>query len=409
MAARTILHVDMDAFFASVEQRDHPAWRGLPVIVGAGPHERGVVSTCSYEARVFGVRSAMPSRTAYEKCPHGIFVKPRMRVYQKVSAQVFEILGHYSPFVEGVSVDEAFLDISGTVHLFGDARTLGERLRAEVRAACGLTCSVGIAPNRLLAKIGSEEAKPDGLFVTPFGPDAIRAWLAPQPVRILWGVGRRTNELLAKYGYRTCGDLQEADPRFLDRVLGETASRAIRAHACGEDASAVVWEDEAEKSVSREHTFGVDEADRAAVRATLLELVADVGRRVRTRPRRARTAKLKLRDALFNTVTRQARFELPARDDMTFRHLALDLFDREWPAGARRRVRLVGFGVADFTEGDDAEAAPSLFPSPLATERAKRERLAAALDRLGGRDRFCAILSCSGRGTGPRRDESEKR
>ena len=267
MAARTILHVDMDAFFASVEQRDHPAWRGLPVIVGAGPHERGVVSTCSYEARVFGVRSAMPSRTAYEKCPHGIFVKPRMRVYQEVSAQVFEILGHYSPFVEGVSVDEAFLDISGTVHLFGDARTLGERLRAEVRAACGLTCSVGIAPNRLLAKIGSEEAKPDGLFVTPFGPDAIRAWLAPQPVRILWGVGRRTNELLAKYGYRTCGDLQEADPRFLARVLGEPASRAIRAHACGEDASAVVWEDEAEKSVSREHTFGVDEADRAAVRA----------------------------------------------------------------------------------------------------------------------------------------------
>lgn len=334
MAARTILHVDMDAFFASVEQRDHPAWRGLPVIVGAGPHERGVVSTCSYEARVFGVRSAMPSRTAYEKCPHGIFVKPRMRVYQEVSAQVFEILGHYSPFVEGVSVDEAFLDISGTVHLFGDARTLGERLRAEVRAACGLTCSVGIAPNRLLAKIGSEEAKPDGLFVTPFEPDAIRAWLAPQPVRILWGVGRRTNELLAKYGYRTCGDLQEADPRFLDRVLGEAASRAIRAHACGEDASAVAWEDEAEKSVSREHTFGVDEADRAAVRATLLELVADVGRRVRTRPRRARTAKLKLRDALFNTVTRQARFELPARDDMTFRHLALDLFDREWPAGA---------------------------------------------------------------------------
>lgn len=161
--------------------------------------------------------------------------------------------------------------------------------------------------------------------------------------------------------------------------------------------------------MSREHTFGVDEADRAAVRATLLELVADVGRRVRTRPRRARTAKLKLRDALFNTVTRQARFELPARDDMTFRHLALDLFDREWPAGARRRVRLVGFGVADFTEGDDAEAAPSLFPSPLAAERAKRERLAAALDRLGGRDRFCAILSCSGRGTGPRRDESEKR
>ncbi len=134
MAVATILHVDMDAFFASVEQRDHPDWRGKPVIVGAGPHERGVVSTCSYEARAFGVHSAMPSRTAFEKCPHGIFVKPRMGVYEAVSAQVFEVLGRYSPFVEGVSVDEAFLDITGTIHLFGDARTLGERLRADVRA-----------------------------------------------------------------------------------------------------------------------------------------------------------------------------------------------------------------------------------------------------------------------------------
>lgn len=379
MAATTILHVDMDAFFASVEQRDHPEWRGRPVIVGAGPHARGVVSTCSYEARAFGVRSAMPSRTAYEKCPHGVFVKPRMAVYRAVSAQVFEILGHYSPFVEGVSVDEAFLDVTGTLHLFGDARALGARLRAEVRAACGLACSVGLAPNRLLAKIASEAAKPDGLFVAPFAPEAIRAWLAPQPARILWGVGRRTNELLEKYGYRTCGDLQTADPRFLRRVLGDAAADALLARACGRDASAVAWEAAAEKSVSREHTFEVDEADRAAVRATLLDLVADVGRRVRTRPRRARTAKLKLRDAAFATLTRQARFALPACDDMTFRHLALALFDREWPEGGRRRVRLVGFGVADF---DEACEAPDLLPSPLAEERARRERLAAVLDRL---------------------------
>ena len=380
MEKKVILHVDMDAFFAAVEQRDHPEWRGKPVIVGAGPHERGVVSTCSYEARKFGVHSAMPSRTAYSMCPHGIFVKPRMKVYSAVSAQVFEILEHYSPFVEGVSVDEAFLDVTGTVHLFGDPRTLGERLRAEVREKCRLTCSVGLAPNRLLAKIGSEEAKPDGLYVMPFADDEVRAWLASRPVKILWGVGKKTNEILAKYGYRTCGDLQAADPRFLQKVLGDSAAESIRRHANGIDFSEVICEEE-EKSVSREHTFPEDETDRAAVRETLLRLVGEVGRRMRRETRWARTGKLKLRDGAFNTITRQARFELPARDDMTFRHLALELFDREWPEGGRRTVRLVGFGVTDFTE-TRADPEPSLFPSPLAAAMEKRERLAEVLDRL---------------------------
>ncbi len=370
----------MDAFFAAVEQRDHPEWRGKPVIVGAGPHERGVVSTCSYEARKFGVHSAMPSRTAYSLCPHGIFVKPRMKVYSAVSAQVFEILEHYSPFVEGVSVDEAFLDVTGTVHLFGDPRTLGERLRAEVRERCRLTCSVGLAPNRLLAKIGSEEAKPDGLVVMPFADDEVRAWLAPRPVKILWGVGKKTNEVLAKYGYRTCGDLQAADPRFLRKILGDAAAESIRSHANGIDFSEVACEEE-EKSVSREHTFPEDETDRAVVRETLLRLVGEVGRRMRRETRWARTGRLKLRDGAFNTMTRQARFELPARDDMTFRHLALALFDREWPEGGRRTVRLVGFGVTDFTE-TRADPEPSLFPSPLAAAMEKRERLAEVLDRL---------------------------
>ena len=376
-----ILHMDMDAFFASVEQRDHPEWRGKPVIVGAGAHERGVVSTCSYEARVFGVHSAMPSRTAYAKCPHAIFAPPRMHVYQAVSDQVFEILDHYSPFVEGVSVDEAFLDVSGTVHLFGDARTLGERLRAEVWDKCQLTCSVGLATNRLLAKIASEEAKPNGLFVMPSEPDEIRAWLAPQPVKILWGVGKKTNEILAHYGYRTCGDIQNADPRFLARILGEAAAESIQAHASGIDFSRVAWDDEEEKSVSREHTFGEDETNRDVVRAALLELVADVGRRTRTQPRRARTGKIKLRDASFTTLTRQARFEIPACDDLSFRHLALELFDREWPPAGRRTVRLIGFGVTDFTT-DNTLPAPSLFEVPDGRTRDKRESLAAVLDKL---------------------------
>ncbi len=381
-----ILHVDMDAFFASVEQFDHPEWRGRPVIVGAGPHERGVVSTCSYEARTFGVHSAMPSRTAYALCPQGIFVAPRMRRYQEVSDAAFEVFSHYSPFVQGVSVDEAFLDVTGTTHLFGGRVALAEKLRAEIKAACGVTCSVGLAPNRLLAKIGSEQRKPDGLFEMPFESEAIRAFLAPKPIGILWGVGKKTESVLQGYGYRTCGDLQRADPRFLEQVLGESAAESIRAHAFGEDDSGFDCEDAAEKSVSRENTFPEDVSDRAVVRAALLELVQDVGRRFRGETRWALTAKLKLRDAAFNTFSRQVRFELPARDDMTFREKALELFDGMWSeAGGRTwSVRLVGFGVTDFTD-DPGEGEPTLFgPDPRVAQREKRERLAAALDAIQG-------------------------
>lgn len=378
----TVLHVDMDAFFAAVEQRDHPEWRGKPVIVGAGPHDRGVVSTCSYEARKFGVRSAMPSRTAYAKCPHGIFVKPRMHVYSEVSKIAFGVFAKYSPFVEGVSVDEAFLDITGTAHLFGGMVQLAESLRADIKAACGVTCSVGLAPNRLLAKLGSEQNKPDGLFVMPFDLDGIREFLAPKPVKILWGVGGKTAALLERYGYRTCADIQNVDPRFLDRILGQSAAASIRDHAFGIDNSTVAREDEMEKSVSREHTFPFDETDRENVRKALLELVEDVGRRFREEERWARTAKLKLRDGMFNTITRQASFERPARDDISFRHLILELFDREWPTGALRTVRLIGFGVTNFTDRPESEQ-PDLFgESPIDEQMKKRERLAAALDAI---------------------------
>ena len=381
----TVLHVDMDAFFAAVEQRDHPEWRGKPVIVGSGPHERGVVSTCSYEARKFGVRSAMPSRTAYEKCPHGIFVKPRMHVYSEVSKTAFSVFARYSPFVEGVSVDEAFLDITGTAHLFGGMVPLAEKLRADIKAECGVTCSVGLAPNRLLAKLGSEQNKPDGLFAMPFEPDAIREFLAPKPVKILWGVGGKTSALLERYGYRTCADIQNADARFLERILGSSAAASIRNHAFGIDHSIVAREDETEKSVSREHTFSADETDREAVRSILLELVEDVGRQFRADRRWARTAKLKLRDGMFNTITRQASFERPARDDISFRHLILDLFDREWPPETRRTIRLIGFGVTNFTDTPGSEQ-PDLFgESPTDEQMKKRERLAAALDAIHNR------------------------
>ena len=371
----------MDAFFASVELLHHPEWRGKPVIVGSGPHERGVVSTCSYEARKFGVHSAMPSRTAYERCPHAIFVRPNMHLYQEVSDKVFEIFGHYTPFVEGVSIDEAFLDISGTIHLYGSARALGEALRREIRETCGVTCSVGIAPNRLLAKIGSELNKPDGLTLMPFEPDEIASFLAPRPLGILWGIGKKTAAALRPYGLNTCGDLQRTPAARLEKILGSrSAAESLKDQALGRASDVVNYEPADEKSVSREHTFDEDTSDREEIRAKLLELVEEVGHRFRAVPRWARTARIKLRDAGFNTITRQAAFDLPARDDITFREKALALFDRE-PITS---VRLVGFGVTNFQDTPD-DLGPTLFPTPEDGRRQKRERLSAALDAL--RDR----------------------
>ena len=378
---KTILHVDMDAFFASVELLHHPEWRGRPLIVGAGPHERGVVSTCSYEARRFGVHSAMPSRTAYSLCPHAIFVPPHGELYQAVSDRAFEVFEHYTPFVEGVSIDEAFLDITGSIHLHGTAERLGEALRREIREKCRVTCSVGIAPNRLLAKIGSELHKPDGLTVMPFEPDAIAAFLAPRPVGILWGIGRHTEEELKPYGITTCGDLQRLPEDQLSAILGSPrAAEALRGAAFGRSDDEVHWQPSEEKSVSREHTFDDDTSSREVVRSKLIELVTEVGRRFRTVPRWARTARIKLRDAAFRTITRQTPFDAPARDDFSFRAKALELFDRERIGS----VRLVGFGV-DNIQDHPGSGEPMLFPSPDEDLRRRHERLSDTLDAL--RDR----------------------
>lgn len=383
---RTLLHVDMDAFFASVELLHHPEWRGRPLVVGSGPHERGVVSTCSYEARRYGIRSAMPSRTAYALCPHAVFTPPHMELYQAVSDRVFEIFSHYTPYVEGVSIDEAFLDVTGSLHLHGgDPVRLGEALRAEVRRTCGVTCSVGIAPNRLLAKIGSEENKPDGLTLMPFEPEAIARFLAPKPVGVLWGVGRKTLEALRPYGIATCGDVQRLGVARLASILGATAAETLAAYSFGRADDRVHWEPGEEKSVSREHTFDTDESDRETVRRKLLELVGEVGVRFRRETRWARTARLKLRDASFATITRQMPFPQPARDDIAFRAAALALFDAALPPTrprGSRAIRLVGFGVANLQDHPGDDAAPQLFDLPDDAARRRRERLSEALDAL---------------------------
>ena len=381
-ARRTILHVDMDAFFASVEQRDHPEWKGKPVIVGSGPHERGVVSTCSYEARKFGVHSAMPSRTAYVKCPNGIFVPPRMERYQEVSAQAFEVFEHYSPYVEAVSVDEAFIDITGSIHLFGSAEKLGEALRAEVKRVCGVTCSVGIAANRLMAKIGSERHKPDGLTMMPTDPQEVAQLLADEPIGILWGVGPSTIEALKPYGIKTCGDLQRLSTAP-GRNLVENPKLFELAFGRSEDK--VYWEPEEGKSVSREYTFDEDEADRERVRERLLKLVEEVGRRFRKERRWASTIRIKVRDMYFKTFTRQMALSSPVRDDIAFRKAALKLFEASFPSPLISPVRLIGFGVANFVTSPGDGGQMRLWADKDDETREKRERLSETIDALKSR------------------------
>ena len=384
MAQRTILHVDMDAFFASVEQREHPEWRGKPVIVGSDPHARGVVSTCSYEARRFGVHSAMPSRTAYELCPQAIFVHPHMELYEETSEKVFDIFERFTPYVEGVSIDEAFLDVTGSLKLFGSAEAIGREIKRLVREECGVTCSVGIGPNRLLAKIGSEQRKPDGLFAFPFDEAEIVRTLAPKPIGILWGVGKRTQEILSRHGIVTCGDLQRTPPEQLSSLIGAAAADSIWRHSFGRDETPVAWDEDEDKSVSREHTFGIDEANREVVRQVLLDLVKDVGARFRHRSRWAKTVKIKFRDEKFNTLTRQVRLDLAAADDFTFREAALRIFDDLWPKDERRLVRLIGFGVTDIIFSEELPET-QLFATDqdvLLEKLRKRQRICETLDRL---------------------------
>lgn len=379
----TILHVDMDAFFASVELLHHPEWRGKPLIVGSGPHERGVVSTCSYEARKFGVHSAMPSRTAYARCPHAVFTPPHMELYSQVSRKAFEIFERFTPFVEGVSIDEAFLDITGSIHLYGSAEKLGETLRETIHRELGVTCSVGIAPNRLLAKLGSEEHKPDGLTLMPFEPEAIARFLAPKKIGVLWGIGKTTEAILQKFGLKTCADLQRVDTRQLERIVGASAAKSLKNHALGISDDRVYWEESDEKSVSREYTFSEDESCREKVRRELLALVEEVGRRFRSEKRWALTARVKVRSADFTTFTRQTPFSKPACDDMTFREKALELFDAAIPKNETltNPIRLIGFGVTNIRKTPDSDE-PELFVNEEDVKREKRERLSHALDAL---------------------------
>ncbi len=377
LPSRTILHVDMDAFYASVEQRDRPELRGLPVVVGADPQGgrgRGVVATASYEARRFGVGSAMPISEAYRRCPQAIFVAPDMERYALVSSQVMEILGRFSDCVEPVSIDEAFLDVTGSARavvapgvVLGPGEALARRLQDTVRAETRLTASVGVASSKLLAKIASDMRKPDGLVVVPPGTEA--AFLAPLPVRRLWGVGPRMEELLARAGVDTIGALAALPGEALVRRLGHHGLD-LQALARGEDERPVVGTPEGAKSLGQEHTFGQDVADLELLRRTLLTLADGVARRLRSHGIRARTVTLKYRDETFSTLTRAVTLEAATDAGDTLFAAAWRLFER---AHGKKRVRLLGIYASSLAEA----AQLGLFPAR--TRPADRVRDAVAV------------------------------
>ena len=372
---RTILHVDMDAFYASVEQFDHPEWRGKPVIVGAPPDQRGVVAAASYEARKFGVRSAMPSRTAGRLCPHGIFTPPNMQRYAEVSAQVFAVFDRFTPLVEPLSIDEAFLDVTGAIHLFGGGEAIARKIKAAIRQAVGFTASVGVAPNKFLAKVASEMNKPDGLTLVPFEPDAVAAFLAPLPVGKVWGVGKVTADVLQKKGLHTIGDLQKASLSLLTQLLGRSGAESLHELAWGRDDREVETGNEA-KSISREHTFLEDVEDAVVIEAVLNELADDVGAQLRAAGIYAGVGRLKFRWQDFTTLTRQKAFSCRVCDDSSLREMARTLFRA---ITLDRPVRLVGFGVTHL--GAKQTEQLGFFAEPSKTLE-KKEALSRAVDDI---------------------------
>jgi DNA polymerase-4 len=373
-AARlTILHVDMDAFYASVEQRDRPELRGRPVIVG-GVGGRGVVSAASYEARRFGVHSAMPTATARRLCPDGVFLPVRMGHYVTIARQIREILLSFTPLVEPLSLDEAFLDVAGCEGLFGPAPEIARRIKERVRAETALTASVGVAPNKFLAKLASDHGKPDGLVVVP--PEGVAEFLAPLPVGRLWGVGAKAEERLQSLGVRTAGQLAALPERLLADRFGE-AGRHIWELAHGRDGRTVV-PDRAAKSVSSETTFARDVGDRETLRTWLLDLADHLAGRLRQQGLRARTVELKVRSSDFRTRTRS--LSLPEATDATdvLWQAARGLFERTVTRDVLP-LRLLGVGVTNLVREPAVQG--QLFDDG---ERQRQAALDRAIDAIRG-------------------------
>ena len=337
-ANRTVLHVDMDAFFTSVEQRDRPELRGKPVVVGAAADKRGVVAAASYEARKYGIHSAMPSRTAYRLCPQAVFLRGDHAKYDRESGRVMAILKQFTPLLEQVSVDEAYLDVTASLRLFGTGEQIASEIKRRVRETTGLTASVGVAPNMFLAKLASDMRKPDGLMTIT---DANKLdVLRPLPIGRIAGIGKKTEPLFHDLGIRTIGDLQQFPIETLRARFGAWADE-MKARALGEDDRPVEPCSNV-KSISNETTFEQDVSEMRTLERTVRELADEVGRRLRAEGVRARTVQLKLRWSNFTTLTRRATPPEPTDDEGRIAEIALQLMRAELTEP--RPVRLVGVG-----------------------------------------------------------------
>jgi DNA polymerase-4 len=376
----TILHVDMDAFYASVEQRDRPELRGRPVIVG-GPGGRGVVSAASYEARRFGVHSAMPTATARRLCPGRVFLPVRMGHYAAVARQIRAILLSFTPLVEPLSLDEAFLDVGGCEALFGPAPAIARGIKERIRGETGLVASVGVASNKFLAKLASDHGKPDGLVVVP--PDRVAEFLAPLPVGRLWGVGARAEQRLQALGVRTVGQLAALPEAALAGPFGEAGRHAWQL-AHGRDDRAVVPDREA-KSLSTETTFPQDVGEREVLRAWLLDLVDHLGGRLRQEGVRARTVELKVRASDFRTRTRSCTLAEPTDLTEALWGAARQLFERALTPDVLP-VRLLGVGAGNLTR--DPAVQGHLFDG---ARRVRQGALDRAVDAIRGQFGAAAI------------------
>ena len=355
---RKILHVDMDAFYASVEQRDNPSLRGKPLVVGGGSN-RGVVAAASYEARKFGIRSAMPMRDAYRRCPDLLRVAPQMSHYSAVSKEVFAIFREFTPFVEGLSLDEAFLDVSASLALFGDEVSIAKEVKSRIKSQTALTASVGVAPNKLVAKIASDLDKPDGLCVVTL--ENMHEILDPLPARVIPGIGRETLAKLKRVGVETIADLRQAPDRDLEPIFGRFTQRT-RDRASGIDDRPVV-SSRADKSISAEETFDNDLAEIPAMNRQLLRLSERTASRIRAKELVAGTVQVKIRQADFSTFTRQRALRPPGNSTDQFYEAAKGLL-RDWLhefPGAR--IRLLGVGGSDLSK----DAQPDLFAPEVAT------------------------------------------
>ena len=379
---RCIIHLDMDAFYASVEQLDNPDLKGKPVIVG-GSSKRGVVSAASYEARKYKIHSAMPIAQAMKLCPHGFFLPVRMKRYKEISSQVFRIFQKYTPLVEPLSLDEAFLDVTGSAKLFGTAEDIAKRIRKDVYQETGLTISAGVAASKLVAKIASDLNKPDGLTIVPVGREA--EFLAPLPMKRLWGVGKKTQETLSLLGVHTFGDIASLPEKLLEQKFGKHGI-SLRRKALGLDNRDVETEHET-KSVGHEFTFDTDLVELETIRRELLELAVMVAKRLRRYQLQGKTITLKVKYHNFKQITRSATIKQHTADSKRIYEEVIRLLQKT--NAGEKPLRLLGISVSGL-QLESGSKQQFLFQG-MQTGR-KRQEINKALDEIQEKYGATAIL-----------------